>query len=231
MPFQPFNPDDLLHIHRQKLPHWRQWGTTYFVTSRLADSIPKPVADLWRSERDKWLKAHGISIVADLEASSDETLRHTYHRRFTARFHELLDAGHGECLLQQPECAALVVSRLLAGHAKAYRLDAWVVMPNHFHVLIEPAEKQTLGEIVRHWKGGSAFDINRRLKRQGSLWQQEPFDHIVRSEAQLRHFRRYVAENPKKARLRSGFVLGFGGQSGMSADIVANGSAESSHGL
>ncbi len=226
MPFQPFNPDGLLHIHRQKLPHWRQWGTTYFVTSRLADSIPNPVANLWRSERDKWLDAQGLSSVAELDSSPDETLRHAYHRRFTARFHELLDAGHGECLLQRPECAMLVEARLIAAHAKAYHLDAWVIMPNHFHAVVEPAENVTLGEIVRHWKGGGGFDINRLLGRKGSLWQREPFDHIVRSEAQLRHFRRYVSENPAKARLHGGFVLGFGAQSGVSADFVANGGEE-----
>jgi hypothetical protein len=69
-----------------------------------------------------------------------------------------------------------------------------------------------LGEIIRHWKGGSAHDINRLLQRRGALWQREPFDHIVRSEAQLERFRSCIAENPTKARLRSGYVVGHGGE-------------------
>jgi hypothetical protein len=36
-----FNPDAALVIHRGKLPHWRQEGTTYFVTFHLADSLPR----------------------------------------------------------------------------------------------------------------------------------------------------------------------------------------------
>ena len=94
----------------------------------------------------------------------------------------------------------------------AYHLDAWCIMPNHLHALIAPLGKVTLGEIVRHWKGGSAFEINRLLGRRGSLWMPEFFDHIVRSEAQLEHYRRYIADNPKKAGLTRGYVCGVGWQ-------------------
>lgn len=81
-------------------------------------------------------------------------------------------------------------------------------MPNHLHALVEPAKHNTLGEIIRHCKGGGVHDINQALHRTGPLWQREPFDHIVRSEAQLQHFRRYIAENPQAAGLREGFVIG-----------------------
>jgi REP element-mobilizing transposase RayT len=83
-------------------------------------------------------------------------------------------------------------------------------MPNHLHALVTPLGKTTLGEIVRHWKGGSAFEINRLLGRRGSLWMTEFFDHIVRSEAQMERFRKYIADNPKKAGLLRGFVAGNG---------------------
>ncbi len=222
MPFQPFNSGTDLHIHRQKLPHWRQWGTTYFVTARLADSVPAGVAAEWRRRRDAWLCAHGILSSAELERLTEEQ-RHEYHREFTAKFHTLLDAGHGECVLARDGCAEILLARLVAGHGTAYRLDAWCIMPNHLHALVEPAKDVTLGEIVRHWKGGSAFEINRALFRRGRLWQAEAFDHIVRSEEQLAHFRRYSAANPEKAGLRGGGMLGFGAEAHMSASKVAAG--------
>jgi REP element-mobilizing transposase RayT len=207
MPFKPFNGEAEVHHHRQgRLPHWRQWGVTYFVTARLADSVPAVVRDEWQQRRDAWLAAHGVS---EPEALPDEQ-RHEYHREFTAAFHTLLDAGYGECVLARTECAEILIARLLAGHSRAYQLDAWVVMPNHFHALIEPVKGTLLGEIVKSWKGGSAREINVLLGRRGALWQKEPFDHIVRSEAQLEHFRRYIAENPTKAGLRSGYALGVG---------------------
>lgn len=224
MAFTPFNSDAELHVHRQNLPHWRQWGTTYFVTSRLADSVPARVAADWRRKRDAWLLARGLNSADEL-GQLTEAERRDYHREFTARFHTLLDAGHGECVLADPRCAGHLISRLIAGHGTGYQLDAWCIMPNHLHALVEPVKDATLGEIVRHWKGGSAFDIHRTLARRGKLWQPEPFDHIVRSEAQLEHFRRYIAGNPVKAGLREGYVVGFAGDVGGSGKCVMGSSS------
>ena len=209
--FKPFKPGADLHVHRQNLPHWRQWGATYFVTSRLADSVPVAVAAEWGRKRDRWLRARGVRSAEELAPLTDEQ-RREYHREFTAAFHTLLDAGHGGCLLAKTVCAEIVIARLAAGHGTAYALDAWCIMPNHLHALVAPGRHVTLGEIVRHWKGGSAFEMNRALSRRGQVWQPEPFDHIVRSEAQLTHFRGYIAANPEKAGLRSGFVVGVGAE-------------------
>ena len=66
---------------------------------------------------------------------------------------------------------------------------------------------------MQSWKGGSAFEINRLLGRKGAFWQKEPYDHIVRSEAQWQHYRRYISENPGKAFLRADeYAIGFGGE-------------------
>lgn len=219
MPFKPFDPNEAVHNHRKKLPHWRQWDTTYFITSRLADSLPVHVLAAWRKLRDAWLGDHGICSAQELDRLTEKQ-RHAYHAEFTARFHELVDAGHGECVLIDPIHAAMLVRKLIAGHGTDYQLDAWVIMPNHFHALVEPAEGVALGDIVQRWKGGSARAINLARQTSGKLWQPEPFDHIVRSEAQLNHFRRYIALNPAKAGLKAGSVLGIGTESGLNADDV-----------
>jgi REP element-mobilizing transposase RayT len=103
-----------------------------------------------------------------------------------------------------------LIHRLHSLDAESCELDAWTVMPNHLHALVTPTGK-TLGEVVRHWKGGSASAINKHLGRSGTLWQAEPYDHLVRSEAQMHHYRRYIAENPIKAGLREGeYACGLG---------------------
>ena len=186
------------------------------MTSRLADSVPAGVAQQWRDKRAAWLEERDAASEDDL--SDDD--RRTYHREFTARFHALLDAGHGDCLLARPECAAILTTRFIAEHGTLYHLDAWVIMPNHFHALIEPAQGVILGDILKNWKGGSAREINLACGRSGTVWQAEPFDHIVRRLPQLNHFRRYIAENPCKARLRTGCVLGIGAEFGLTADAV-----------
>jgi len=114
----------------------------------------------------------------------------------------------------------MLIRKLVEDNGDEYQLDAWVIMPNHFHALVEPMEGKKLGGIVQGWKGGSAREINLSRCTSGSLWHREAFDHIVRSEAQLDHFRRYIALNPGKAGLKSGFVLGVGAESGLREDEV-----------
>lgn len=218
MSFKPFTPTDAVHNHCLKLPHWRQWGTTYFITSRLADSLPADVLVVWRNRRDAWLGEHGITSSQLDQLTEDQ--RHAYHSEFTGRFHEMLDAGHGNCVLADPNHAAMLVSQLLAGHGTSYQLDTWVIMPNHFHALVEPMDGVTLGDILQRWKGGSAREINRARNTSGKLWQHEAFDHIVRSEAQLNHFRRYIALNPEKSGLKGGYVLGVGTELELTASAI-----------
>jgi REP element-mobilizing transposase RayT len=212
MPFQPFDPGREVHTHRDHLPHWRQWGTTYFITSRLADSVPVVIARQWQQRRQAWLASHNLASAQELDRLPEKK-RHEYHREFTARFHELLDAGHGLCVLRQSGCADILTAKLHAGHGREYWLDSWVIMPNHLHALVEPAEGVDLGRILQRWKGGSAREINLHLARAGKLWQHESYDHIVRSEEQLNHYRRYIAQNPEKAHLKGGYVLGVGRKS------------------
>ena len=62
------------------------------------------------------------------------------------------DAGHGCCLLREPAAACLVQDALLCFDGVRYRLLAWVVMPNHVHVLFQPLEGWTMARIVASWK-------------------------------------------------------------------------------
>jgi REP element-mobilizing transposase RayT len=204
-----FNPSEDIHAHHGHVPHWRQEGKMYFITSRLADSMPQEKLREWHDERKRWLESHGLHDINELDALP-EAERHEFHTTFTARWHTWLDHGHGECHLRCPELREYLIHRLHSLEAASCELDAWTIMPNHLHALVTPSGK-TLGEVVRHWKGGSASDINKDLGRSGTLWQAEPYDHLVRSEAQMHHYRRYIAENPIKAGLREGeYACGLG---------------------
>jgi hypothetical protein len=52
------DPQQPIVQKRGHLPHWEQSGATYFVTFRLADSLPADVLAQWRDERAAWLKLH-----------------------------------------------------------------------------------------------------------------------------------------------------------------------------
>lgn len=59
--FNPFHAKSPVTIYRRHLPHWRQEGAMYFVTFRLADSIPPAVLAEWKERKDVWYRVHNLS--------------------------------------------------------------------------------------------------------------------------------------------------------------------------
>ena len=80
-------------------------------------------------------------------------------------------------------------------------MDDFVVMPNHVHLLAVFRDGESMGKQCASWMRYTATKINRSRGVTGSLWQSEPFDHLVRSEVQLNYLRDYIAMNPRKAGL------------------------------
>ncbi len=194
---KPFNRDTPTQKSRRNLPHWSQADTTYWVTFRLADSLPQEKLKAWKEERDIWTKHHP-------EPWSDADWKE-YHEHFGDRLESWLDAGEGECHLRRPDIRAIVERCLLHFDGQRYDLFDWVIMPNHVHLLIRPREGHALSKILKGLKGVSAKECNALLNRTGEpFWQDESFDHIVRSQAQFERFVRYIADNPAKAKLREG---------------------------
>jgi REP element-mobilizing transposase RayT len=77
---------------------------------------------------------------------------------------------------------------------------AWVLMPDHLHWLLQLRE-ESLGEAVGRMKTSSARAVNRRLGRDGAVWQKGYHDHALRSEEDLQEVARYVVANPVRAGL------------------------------
>ena len=197
-----FKREGTVEKHTGWLPHWRQSSKLYFITFRLNDSVAQPVLEAWRADRATWLTHHP-------EPWSDDD-RAQYHERFTKRIEDLLDAGYGSCALARPEIGKLVEQALRHFDGTRYQLGDYVVMPNHVHVLVRPAEDQALEKVLQSWKTHTATEANKILGSEGTFWRDEYFDHVVRSEAQLRRLQDYIKENPVKARLKEGFRIGVG---------------------
>ena len=206
----PYNPAEATRRTRRHLPHWVQEGRTYFVTFRLADSMPREKRERLEAERDAWIFSKGLSSLVEIESLADDE-RKEYHRIFTAKVHDLLDAGYGSCVLRQPENADIVSSALLFFDGERCEMLSFVVMPNHVHILAVPMSPHTLSGLLHSWKRHTSREINKRLQQEGTLWLDENFDHIVRNESQLEHFRRYVRDNPRKAGLPEGSCVYYDG--------------------
>ena len=207
-----FDPNEGTAILYRKLPHWSQAGVVCFITCRLDDSMPRDVVERWHSERREWLKAHGIDPDGSQWRAAvqvlDRSVQCEFFARFSGEWHEELDKCHGACLLKDPENSKIVADSLLKFNSDRYWMTDFVVMPNHMHLLVVFPDDDSMLKQCEEWKRFTGRRINQRTGNSGRFWQQDGFDHLVRSEAQFLHFRRYIANNPLKAGLRPGdFVL------------------------
>ena len=129
-------------------------------------------------------------------------------RIFEENREDWLDRGEGSCLLRQQSATAVVTQTLKHFNNDRYVLDAFVIMPNHVHVIFKPIGNNSVADILHSWKSFASNSINRQLQREGNVWMAENFDTVVRDFSHLEACREYISRNPTKAGLRDGeFVL------------------------
>lgn len=162
---------------RGYLPHFDAPHVMQFVTFMLQNSFP-------------------VARRAEWEGILNEPDESSRRRKLEA----WLDRGHGECRLRRPDVASLVEEILRADDNKTYRLQAWVVMPNHVHLVVD-VWNTPLSKLLNVWKGRSARAANLQLKRAGRFWDREYFDTLIRDSTHLNRAIRYVENNPVKAGL------------------------------
>lgn len=194
-----FDPDANVARHANRLPHWQQENSTYFVTFRLADSLPAGLVAQWGNEREAWLRWNPRPWSPKQERE--------YRERFTAAIERWLDDCHGECLLRQPALARVVADALGFFEGDRHHQHAWAIMPNHVHVLFSLLGGAALDRQIQSWKRFTAREINRITARTGSLWQKDYHDRIVRNAEHFANCVRYIRRNPVEARLKPGEYL------------------------
>jgi REP element-mobilizing transposase RayT len=185
-----------LHF-RGRLPHLKKEGVVYFVTIRLADSLPAHEVARLKHER-KVILEQARAAKSPLTWHEEQQLLAWYCDKVEA----LLDAGHGACWLSKPEIADLVAGAVEFFDGQRYELRAWAVMPNHVHAIVWPMPDHTLSGILHSWKSDTSKEANKLLHRAGeTFWQTESFDHWIRDDAEHGRLVAYTENNPVKARL------------------------------
>ena len=220
---------------RGYLPHFHGDNAIQAITYRLADSLPS-------------------HVLEDLKRELENLPAEHRDRRRRERIDAYLDAGHGSCVLARPECAQIVIDNWQHFDGQRYRLLAWVVMPNHVHVLIETLPGWPLDSILHSWKSYTSKRIlallenDRPAGRQRSLageppalpggppavpgrqaqqlWQREYWDRCVRDERHYAAVIDYIHHNPVKAGLvPTPEAWPFSSASGSAGDPPAAGTA------
>ncbi len=167
---------------RGYLPHFDGGEIIQFITFRLVDSLPAVLFVKWQEE---------IKHLKDAEQKTE----------LRKRIELFLDTGYGGCHLRDERIASLVQSKLLDLHEQSYRLIAWVIMPNHAHLLLRPLTDNPLSTILKKIKGSTAREANKILGRSGRFWQKEYFDRYIRNEKHFHAVFNYIESNPVKAHL------------------------------
>jgi REP element-mobilizing transposase RayT len=165
-----------MNRYERRLPHWDAVGQRMFVTFRLRGTLP--VDRAFPPER----VSGGRAFVA-----MDKLLDH---------------ARTGPVYLRQPEIARMVMAAILDGDIRFHRysLHSFVIMPNHVHMLVTP--RVAAREWLRSLKGFTGHEACRILGLvRTPFWQEESYDHVVRSDTEFLRIRRYIEWNPVKAGL------------------------------
>jgi putative transposase len=163
-------------FYRRRLPHVYETEQPVFLTWRLHDSLP----------------SHRSFPAVALNSG----------QAFAAMDRLLDEACDGLFYLRQPAIADMIVAAIqynanILGH---YLLHAFVVMPNHVHLLVTPAV--ALPKLTKSLKGITAKRANTMLALTGSrFWQEESYDHLMRHEREFEKIRNYIEENPVRAGL------------------------------
>jgi len=176
-----------MEFYHRNLPHWQPEGASIFLTWRLYGSLPASPKSTARS---------GCATKISPSNSAGRAFK---------LFDSSLDkATTGPLWLKEPRIAACVVGAMYRGESvlRQYTLHSFVVMPNHVHLLITP--NIPICRITNVLKGVSARDANRILMRRGKhFWQDESFDHWVRTPTQFNRIRSYIEANPVSVGLAS----------------------------
>ena len=170
------------------LPHWAQGHSTQFITFRLADSLPQDKLLEIKQSRQQWLNDHPKPWDTDTTMQYDS---------LTQTCDKWIDAGYGECILQYVEVRDIVVQTIMYGDKDEYDVMAFVIMPNHVHVILAVRDGHSLQDIVGKWKRVSSHRINKLLGREGSVWERDAFDRLLRSYKDYTNKVNYIIDNPK----------------------------------
>lgn len=190
-----------MYRNRGYLPHLELAEFTYFVTFRLAGTLPQSMLRAIQEERLQLKEIRKQNRTPNPEGQRLKYLE-------TRRIQDYLDKGIGDCWLKEERIAEIVVEAIRYFEGVRYISHAWCMMPNHLHWVLTPQNRNgvekfdsSLSAIMHGLKSFTAHQANKILKRSGPFWSREYYDHCIRDAEQFARLVIYTIENPVKAGL------------------------------
>lgn len=182
-------------FYHRNLPHWHPEGHIFFITFRLAHTLPVQVIQDLKVQRESERQI----ICSKFKGAQQQDELYKIEKKYFGYFDEWLD----RCVDKSPrwlaaEAAAKIIAEEIHGlDGDRYRLVAYCLMSNHAHLLVDmsehvfnPAHKgltafYPLTDTLKLLKGRTARYCNQALGRSGSFWHHESYDHVVRDQKEL----------------------------------------------
>lgn len=167
-----------MNYYRRNLPHWQPEGADYFITFRLAGSLPKQAVIDLRRRKEQWEKMlekqEPDSRTPGCQPRRQQDLQDRIQQKIFQTYEQHLDTGKaGPHWLKQPDIGRIV----------------------------EEAEKgkAPVTKILMSLKRYTACECKKILNRTGAFWQPESYDHLIRNQDELERIIAYSLNNPVKA--------------------------------
>ena len=213
------------HYYKRNLPHWQPDEAEFFVTFRLAGSLPKEAVAHLKNEKNRLLSAgrreicssgslpEQLGLVKGESAGSDRLsdLHAEIRQAIFKKYEQLLDLNEvGPTWLKKVPVADIIKEAIHHRDQKEYDLYAYCIMPNHVHMVFKLIKQKDssgndsqylLTSILKSLKWYTALKSNQILKRTGSFWQPESYDHVIRGSNELGRIISYTINNPVNAGL------------------------------
>jgi len=201
------------NFYRRRLPHWHPEGQTFFITFRLANSLPARVIQALQEERERERQ------IICTQFSGNQQCQELYN--LDKKYFGSIDAWLDLCIAKSPHwlaqenIARIVAEQIHALDGERYRLIAFCIMSNHVHLLVDtadyhppvaplhagPTAPYPLAYTLKLLKGRTARSCNLALGRGGAFWHHESYDHVIRDETEFERIIWYILNNPVKAGL------------------------------
>jgi REP element-mobilizing transposase RayT len=179
-----------VHFHRRNLPHIYRDNSTYFITYRLKGTIPINVLE---ELKNKYFNEK-------VPGTKEE--KYKLDKLYFSEYDNYLDSNKDIKWLVNKDIAEIVKESLHFYDKKNYDLICYSIMSNHVHLVFYLRDNsRSVDKIMHSIKRYSARESNKTLKREGTFWQSESYDHIVRDEDELNRVIKYILNNPVKAGL------------------------------
>lgn len=166
--------------YRRRLPHIQPKNAVYFITIRLAETLPKSLIEILNNQLES------------------ENFTEKAKQAYFDQIEEFLDyEKDGPTWLKQKDIAQIVIDSLHFYDNKEYKLISYCIMSNHVHFIAYKIKKP-LFQVIKNLKTYTATQANKILCRKGRFWQREYFDRMVRDRNDLDQKISYVINNPVK---------------------------------